>query len=438
MKNSAHNTAASVRAPNTGAPDNGITVALLHYSCPPVIGGVEFVLEAHARLLTGAGFRVRLVVGKGEARHPGVDIATVPELASDGGPHRKIVKALNAGRVPDTFPHAVAQTEQALIRALRGADVCLVHNVMTMHFNLVASAALANIMERGGTTRFVAWCHDSTFADSNYRRHQRADYPWSLLRQELPGCDYCVISRQRQKEFRRLFGVPAARLPVIPDGVSVTALLGLTPQARAFYREERLNERDVVAITPTRIVRRKNLEAGMRIVAALKNMGKSVCWIVTGAPDPHNSDSTNYYRELTDLRRELNLEREAVFLCERFPERIGRDTLRSLLSVSDLLVFPSKKEGFGIPVLEAGLADLILVLGDIPALREIAAPNAVFIPKTFDPKNIARLAWKEFRKSPTVQFRKKIQREYSWEAVFKKKIQPAILEPETLWRAEAG
>ena len=35
------------------------SIALLHYSVPPVVGGVESVLAQHARLMAGAGHAVR-------------------------------------------------------------------------------------------------------------------------------------------------------------------------------------------------------------------------------------------------------------------------------------------------------------------------------------------------------------------------------------------
>jgi len=409
------------------------TVALLHYSCPPVIGGVEFVVEAHAAMFVEAGCSVRVIAGKGGEVHPQVRTVIVPEAASDGGPLRATVDALNEGGVPAGFESAVRRIEQALKPALHGVDVCLIHNVMTMHFNLVLTAALARFMERGGGPRFVAWCHDSTFADKNYRRHQRDEYPWSLLKQRLPGCDYAVISEQRRKEFRRLFGVARSELPVFPDGVDVASLLGLTSQVFEFYRAERLFEKDIVAVTPARIVRRKNLEAGLKIVAAFKAQGKSVRWMITGAPDPHNADSVRYYAELLALRQNLGLEAEVVFLCERFEKSIRRASLRALMVVSDVLLFPSSKEGFGIPVLEAGMADLVLALGDIPALREIAGPEAVYIPERFRARTIANQIWKAFRNSPRLQFRKRIVREYSWSAVFSQKVLPAVLDPDAVW-----
>jgi hypothetical protein len=43
------------------------SIALLHYSVPPVVGGVESVLAQHARLIAGAGHAVRALAGRGAA-----------------------------------------------------------------------------------------------------------------------------------------------------------------------------------------------------------------------------------------------------------------------------------------------------------------------------------------------------------------------------------
>ena len=45
-------------------------IALLHYSVPPVIGGVESVLAQQARLMADAGHNVRGIAGRGEKFDP--------------------------------------------------------------------------------------------------------------------------------------------------------------------------------------------------------------------------------------------------------------------------------------------------------------------------------------------------------------------------------
>jgi len=409
-------------------------IAILHYSCPPVIGGVEFVIEAHARLLADHGFNVRLVVGKGGRAHPKVRTVVIPEISSDGGPVSRVIRSLREGAVPPSFSRAVKRVEKKLSAALRDVDVCMMHNVLTMHFNLVLTAALANIMRRRRKIHFVGWTHDLTFSEPNYKEHQRSAYPWTLLSQKLPGCNYCAISEQRKGEMLKVFGIRASEVAVIPDGIHVPELLGLTTPVMEVFRMERLDRTDVVALTPTRIVRRKNLEVGIEIVAALKRGGKSVRWLITGAPDPHNADAVEYFKKLLKLRKRLRVEREVIFLCERVKRRLSNEDVRALFAVSDMLIFPSAREGFGIPVLEAELRGLLLVVSDIPAFREIAGDSAVYIHRGHKPETVARNAIAALGKSPRLVSRKEVISGYSWDAVFADSILPAVLHPRSVWR----
>ena len=409
-------------------------VAILHYSAPPLVGGVEFIIEAHAKMLAEFGCDIKLIVGEGGGVIPGVSLEKIPEIASNGGLMKEEVAQLLEGRVPANFKACVKKLEKALSKALRNVDVCIMHNVLTMHFNLILTAALANIIERRKNIRFIGWTHDSTFADPNYKEHQRKSYPWSLLSKKLPKCDYCVISAQRRTEMKKIFGVPASQLPIIPDGLDVRQLLGLTPGVATLFVEDRLNQKDFVALTPTRIVRRKNLEEGIRIVAALKRFGKTVRWMITGAPDTHNDDSMAYFDELVALRKKLRVEKDVRFLWRAFDNGVSNADLRALYGISNTLLFPSEREGFGIPVLEAGIMGLLVVISDIPALREIGGMETVYIYPDERAEDVACRMVRAFDRSAQLVFRKKIISTYSWDALFENKILPAVFSPEQLWK----
>ena len=47
------------------------------------------------------------------------------------------------------------------------------------------------------------------------------------------------------------------------------------------------------------------------------------------------------------------------------------DTMRDLYLLSDCLLFPSRQEGFGLPVLEAALHRMPIWCGDIPSYRAL-------------------------------------------------------------------
>ena len=57
------------------------------------------------------------------------------------------------------------------------------------------------------------------------------------------------------------------------------------------------------------------------------------------------------------------------------------DVASSVLAASDAFVFPSRYEGFGGAALEALAAGLPIIASDLPALREVLAETAVFVPK---------------------------------------------------------
>ena len=83
--------------------------AILHYSAPPVIGGVEAVIQAHAGQFAAAGLPLTVIAGRGEAAAlpRGVDFIRVPEMDTL---HPEIANAtalLNTGQVPDNFDKLV-------------------------------------------------------------------------------------------------------------------------------------------------------------------------------------------------------------------------------------------------------------------------------------------------------------------------------------------
>ena len=59
-----------------------MNIALIHYSAPPIVGGVESVLGHHARLMSDAGHRVTIIAGRGEASDERVPVRVLPRLDS--------------------------------------------------------------------------------------------------------------------------------------------------------------------------------------------------------------------------------------------------------------------------------------------------------------------------------------------------------------------
>ncbi|HEV7403678.1 MAG TPA: glycosyltransferase, partial [Chthoniobacteraceae bacterium] len=59
-------------------------IALLHYTCPPVAGGVERVLMDHARLFARNGHEVTIICGEGTGGS-GIEVRVLPEMRRSAG-----------------------------------------------------------------------------------------------------------------------------------------------------------------------------------------------------------------------------------------------------------------------------------------------------------------------------------------------------------------
>jgi glycosyltransferase involved in cell wall biosynthesis len=218
---------------------------------------------------------------------------------------------------------------------------------------------------------------------------------------------------------------------VIYNGVAPALLLGLTDQGRALIDRLGLLESDLILLMPVRVTQAKNIELALRVVAALKDRDSHPKLILTGPPDPHDEESMAYFHELQALRRELGVEDEMRFVFESGPDPdepflIDMPTVADLFRVCDVMFMPSHREGFGMPVLEAGLVGVPVVCTEVPAAREIGGDDVTLIEADGDPAAIAEriLAWAE--QSPVHRLRRRVRQGYTWRAIFHRDIKPLL------------
>jgi mannosylglucosylglycerate synthase len=154
--------------------------------------------------------------------------------------------------------------------------------------------------------------------------------------------------------------------------------------------------------------------------------------VVTGPPDPHSEDSLNYFQSLLDLRQNLGLERELLFVFNSGedpddPYLVSQQVVADLLRVSDVLFMPSHREGFGMPVLEAGLIGVpVVAASQIPAASEIGGREVFLFDAKAAPEDVARLIVEEATSRPTCRFRRQVRKRFTWERIFHHKIEPLL------------
>ncbi len=411
-----------------------LRIGILHYSAPPVIGGVENVIQAHIRLFVEAGYPTTALTGRGEkhALPNGAELIQLPELDSQDARILAMSQELEQGDVPDDFDDMVDHLVQILSPGLRALDVVIVHNVFTKHFNLPLTAALFRLLDQKVISNCVAWCHDITWTSPHSRSKVFDGYPWDLLRTQRSDVTYVAVSKDRRQELSQLFGCPAEQIQVIYNGVDPNDLLALSDVGRALIERLNLWESDLALLMPIRVTQAKNIEFALHVAAALKARSIHPKFIVTGPPDPHDPLNMEYFHGLLNLRHELGVDQEVRFIYESgssYPEPLVIETcvVAELLRASDALFMPSRREGFGMPILEAGLIGIpIFCANTIPAAREIAARDIVMFSPETSADQVAGLILQTMESHPTHRLRRRVRQNLTWEKIFQHDILPLL------------
>jgi len=409
-------------------------VGILHYSTPPVVGGVENVILAHTRLFVEAGYFPTVVTGRGrkEVLPPEADLIQIPELDSQHPQILEMSRELDQGAVPANFEQMVVRLTEKLAPVLAPVDILIVHNVFTKHFNLPLTAALFRLLDQGVIHNCVAWCHDITWTSPNSRSKVFPGYPWDLLSTYCPAVTYVTISKNRQEELANLFGCPPEQIRVIYNGVDPGKLLALSDSGMALISKMDLWKSDLNLLMPVRVTRAKNIELGLSVIAALKKRGVRPRLVVTGPPDPHDGMSMKYFQSLLSLRETLGVVHQMRFVYESGPDpakpfTIDMSVLAELLRVSDALFMPSHREGFGMPVLEAGLVGVpAFCANTIPAANEIGGQGVIRFSPDADPDQVASLILKWMKHRSVLRLRRHIRRDLTWHGIFQREILPML------------
>jgi glycosyltransferase involved in cell wall biosynthesis len=184
-----------------------------------------------------------------------------------------------------------------------------------------------------------------------------------------------TVSQFSAQELMDLFGLSAEQIAVIPNGVSDEFFPRLDDAAMAALKQR-------IGLTAPRFILfvggadpRKNhrifLEAASLVV---RHLEKRMLLLVGSTTHPFGS-----YEKTAKL---YGLTAQVLY-----PGRLSGEDLRLLYSYTDLFVFPSLYEGFGMPILEAMACGAPVITSKTTALGEVADDAAVLV----DPRNAREL-----------------------------------------------
>jgi mannosylglucosylglycerate synthase len=399
---------------------------LLHYSAPPIVGGVESVIGHHARLMADDVHEVCIVAGRGAQTDKRVGFVQVPLVDSRHPVVLSIKKQLDRGIVPDEFFTHVEELTRSLREVISGADCLIAHNVCSLSKNLILTAALKKLSEEENVPKFILWHHDLAWTTLRYRNELHDGSPWDLLRIAWPGAEQVTISDFRRQELASLMNISESDISVIPNGVDVSRFLKLETLTTKLLEQVDLLNANPILLLPVRITPRKNIELALQVLARMKEQYPQATLIVTGPLGPHNPANVEYFGRLQALRRDLLLEKNVFFLAELIEGYLPDEVVSDFYQLADMLFLPSFEEGFGIPVLEAGLAGMPIYCADIPPLRDLGLAYANYFSPYGSAADIAATILEHLTASRVAGFRTHVRSHYAWREIYRKQIDVLI------------
>ena len=401
-------------------------IILLHYTAPPVVGGVEEFVGKQAHQLVQAGHQVRILTGRGEIWDAHIPVEILPRIDIRHPHVLKMKSSLDRGEAPPEFKALVDNVLGDLRNAVSGMDLVIAHNVASLNKNLALTAALYQLSQSSGAPGLILWHHDLAWTTARYQPELHPGYPWDLLRTPWPGVRQVVTSQARREELAQLMSLPEDQIAVVPGGIDLGEFLNLGPRTLALATRLKLMAAGPILLTPVRITRRKNLELALNVLAALRRQMPQASLVVTGPARASNSANTAYFKELKALRAKRGLQSSAHLLAEYVPDGLTDLMVADFYRLADVLFLPSREEGFGNQLLEAGLGRLPVFCTDLHPFRALADGWATYFSPDEDPDRIAAMIQARLEDDPVYQMRAHVRTEYTWEAIYNRLLAPLL------------
>jgi glycosyltransferase involved in cell wall biosynthesis len=216
--------------------------------------------------------------------------------------------------------------------------------------------------------RLVVTVHDALTALMPPERGVRQRLRHEAIARSARRADRVVtVSETSKRDIERLYGVPAVRVVVVPNGCS-----------EEFYESPTVGEIDAVrraygldnlpfCLFVGKFARRRNLPVLVEAFAAARRRVGSQHILVLAGDNPLGEPVAE---AATSSR---------IADAVRIPGHVPDSDLRALYHATDLFVYPSQYEGFGLPVLEAMASGAPVLTVRNSSLAEVADDAAFLV-----------------------------------------------------------
>lgn len=302
-------------------------------------------------------YSLHLLRALGVLRGEGVTVLTFRAYVNDPNVQIDGVDIIRS-RLPLERPLPRIMWEQAALPRL-ARETALVHG-------------LVNVLPLAATVPGVVTVHDLAFLRApESMPGWRRTYLTALCRASVARARRVIaVSTQTADDLMRHFGTPAGKIAVVPNGVDAAFMPADPARAAAFRAARGLPERFVLFVGT--LEPRKNLDGLLRAWARWRAQAPSdfadVRLVIAGGKGW-------FCDTIFAQARALRLEGQVLF-----PGFLPAEELPDWYRAALGFVYPSRFEGFGLPVLEAMACGTPVLTSTAPSLLEVAGGAALTAP----------------------------------------------------------
>ncbi|WP_035253300.1 glycosyltransferase family 4 protein [Desulfatiglans anilini] len=332
------------------------------------------------------------------------------------------------------------RTQAFLEGALSGFDAAFTHDWIYTGWNVPYGQGVKQAGPHLPEVRWFHWIHSVPANDRHWRR----------IREYKPIGNHKVVYPNKTdlpRVINKYRGGPEDVL-AIHHVKDLRTFHDFSPETcEVIARVPGLLQAEVVQILPAGADRlhAKRAREVIQIFAALKSQGASVCLLIAAqhATTPERKTAIAGL-EVWAVEQGLIVGQEVTFTCRLRPEweiGIPKRMVRELFACSNLFIFPTKEETFGLVVPEAALAGCLLVLNEsLPMQREVAGGRALFYhfgshrqkyviaaPEEYF-AGIARDILDRMRRDLSISARDYARRRYNWDWLYHNEYLPMLEE----------
>ncbi len=407
-------------------------IALLHYSYPPSMGGVEILMQEQAHALASLGHDVRVLSGSGEESVAAVSLRVYPRLQSVMAQDKELQERfVSQGVVDDAFYNLASEIKAILDHELADREVIIVHNMLTLIHNLPFIHAFKTYRDEHPEKRVIVWAHDQTFIDQEKIITKKEgvslnEMETALLMTPVSGATYVAISENFGKLFSEIMQIPFSEIKIIPNGINIQRFFQLDAAIWKVMLKEQLLQSYPLIFSPVNILQRKNLLYSLDVIAALKKDFPTIKYVITGKPSVHRSIG-DHYEDLQKKIKTLQLEDTVVLLNEKVPGVIEHPTVRAFYTISDAVFYFSKSENSGLPLLESMLLKTPVFASNLDVFKEFGGDSMPYIDYvTVSPQEAADRIKSSLECDTKGLLHAKVRTEYNLQELIEKELIPLL------------